>query len=70
MSIPVAPNQLEPELERFGHSAFLLTVSDNETSHVAHMAFRFENGSIYCPISKTAARNIENRPSGGPVATL
>ena len=62
MSIPVAPNQLEPELERFGHSAFLLTVSDNETSHVAHMAFRFENGSIYCPISKTAARNIENRP--------
>ena len=51
MSIPVAPNQLEPELERFGHSAFLLTVSDNETSHVAHMTFRFENGSIYCPIS-------------------
>ena len=62
MSIPVDPNQLETELERFGHSAFLLTVRDNETSHVAHMTFRFENDSIYCPISKTAASNIENRP--------
>ncbi len=61
MSIPVDPNQLEVELERFGHSAFLLTVRDDETSHVAHMTFRFQNDSIYCPISKTAARNVANR---------
>ena len=61
MSIPVDPNQLEVELERFGHSAFLHTLRDDETSHVAHMTFRFEEGSIYCPISKTAARNVENR---------
>lgn len=64
MSIPVEPSQLEAELERFGYSAFLLTVSDDETSHVAHMTFRVENDSIYCPISKTAARNVENRPKG------
>ena len=61
MSIPVDPSQLETELVQFGYSAFLLTVRDDQTSHVAHMTFRFKNDNIYCPISKTAARNVEKR---------
>ena len=63
MSIPVDPTKLGEELEKFGHSAFLLTVSDDDTSHVAHMTFRLQQGDLYCPISKTAARNIEARPN-------
>jgi len=61
MSIPVDPSQLETELAQFGYSAFLLTVRDDETSHVAHMTFRVENDNMYCPISKTAAGNVEKR---------
>ena len=61
MSIPVDPSQLETELVQFGYSAFLLTVRDDQTSHVAHMTFRFKNDNIYCPISKTAARNVVKR---------
>ena len=62
MSIPVDPSELEHELNRFGRAAFLLTVSDDHTSHVAHMTLRFQEGALYCPISKTAARNVEARP--------
>ncbi len=62
MSIPVDPSQLETELERYGYSAFLLTVRDDETSHVAHMTFRFDQGNLRCAVSRTAARNVEQRP--------
>ena len=62
MSISVDPGQLEAELERYGYSAFLLTVRDDETSHVAHMTFRFDQGNLRCPISRSAARNVEQRP--------
>ena len=62
MSIPVEPDQLEAELERYGYSAFLLTVRDDETTHVAHMTFRFDQGNLRCPTSRSAARNIEQRP--------
>ena len=63
MSIPVDPTKLGEELEKFGHSAFLLTVRDDDTSHVAHMTFRLQQGDLYCPISKTAARNVQVRPN-------
>ncbi|MED5173998.1 MAG: pyridoxamine 5'-phosphate oxidase family protein [Actinomycetota bacterium] len=62
MSIPVDPNQLETELERFGRSAFLLTVCDDQTSHVAHMTLSSEEGILRCPVSRTAARNVAHRP--------
>ena len=62
MSIPVEPDQLEAELERYGYSAFLLTVRDDETTHVAHMTFRFDQGNLRCPISSSAARNVGQRP--------
>ena len=55
MSIPVDPSQLETELVQFGYSAFLLTVRDDQTSHVAHMTFRFENDNIYCPIKQDSS---------------
>ena len=63
MSIPVDPTKLGEELEKFGHSAFLLTVRDDDTPHVAHMTFRLQQGDLYCPISKTAARNVQVRPN-------
>ena len=62
MSIPVDPSQLETELERYGYSGFLLSVSDDCTSHVAHMTFRFDQGNLRCAVSRTAARNVEQRP--------
>jgi hypothetical protein len=62
MSIPVEPDQLQAELERYGYSAFLLTVRDDETTHVAHMTFRFDQGNLRCPTSRSAARNVEQRP--------
>ena len=62
MRIPVDPGQLETELKRYGYSAFLLTVSDDQTSHVAHMTFRVDQGTLRCPVSRTAARNVDQRP--------
>ena len=62
VSIPVDPSQLETELERYGYSGFLLSVSDDCTSHVAHMTFRFDQGNLRCAVSRTAARNVEQRP--------
>ncbi len=46
MSIPVDPSKLGEELEKFGNSAFLLTVSDDDTSHVAHMTFRLQQNVV------------------------
>jgi hypothetical protein len=63
MSIPVAVDQIAAELERFGHSAYVLTVRDDATPHVAHVTFALVDGVLRCPASRTAARNVADRPT-------
>ncbi len=62
MSIPVDVAQLGDELERFGPSAYVLTVRDDATPHVAHVTFSLVDGELRCPASRTAARNVADRP--------
>ena len=61
MSIPVDPTKLGEELKV--RPLLLLTVSDDDTSHVAHMTFRLQQDDLYCPISKNSGANIEARPN-------
>lgn len=63
MSIPVDVSQLAAELERFGASAYVLTVRDDATPHVAHVTFTLDEGVLRCPASRTAARNVADRPT-------
>jgi len=63
MSIPVDVSQLATELERFGASAYVLTVRDDSTPHVAHVTFTLRDGALRCGASRTAARNVADRPT-------
>ncbi len=63
MSIPVDVSQLAAELERFGASAYVLTVRDDSTPHVAHVTFTLQDGALRCGASRTAARNVADRPT-------
>ena len=63
MSIPVDVQQLGVELDRYGPSAFVLTVRDDATPHVAHVSLTLVDGELRCPASRTAARNVADRPS-------
>lgn len=63
MSIPVDVSQLAAELVRFGPSAYVLTVRDDATPHVAHVTFTLVDGCLRCPASRTAARNVADRPT-------
>ena len=62
MSIPVEISQLELELRKFGFSAFLLTVREDATSHVAHMSFELVDDELRCAVSRTAAKNVQTQP--------
>jgi hypothetical protein len=63
MSIPVDVSKLAVELDRYGASAFVLTVRDDSTPHVAQVTLSVEGGTLRCPASRTAARNVVDRPS-------
>lgn len=63
MSIPVDVSQLAAELERFGAAAYVLTVRDDATPHVAHVTFTLVDGALRCAASRTAARNVVDRPT-------
>lgn len=68
MSIPVDVTQLAAEMERYGASAYVLTVRDDATPHVAHVTFQLVDGALpdgklRCPASRTAARNVADRPT-------
>lgn len=63
MSIPVEVDQIASEMNRYGASAFVVTVRDDGTPHIAHVTLETEDGALTCPASRTAALNVAERPS-------
>ena len=63
MSIPVEVDQIAAEMDRYGASAFVVTVRDDGTPHIAHVTFGAADGVLTCPASRTAALNVAERPS-------
>ncbi len=62
MSIIVEVEKLGEEMERFGYQAYLLSVSDDSTAHIAHLTFSLTDGALRCGASRTAAGNVKERP--------
>ncbi len=62
MSIEVDVSKLGVELERFGAQAYLLSVKDDATAHIAHLTFSLADGQLRCGASRTAAANVAERP--------
>jgi hypothetical protein len=62
MSIPVDIDQIVVEMDRFGRSAYVLTVRDDATPHIAHVTFDMVDGRLRCGASRTAAANVAARP--------
>lgn len=63
MSIPVEVDQIATEMERFGTAAYVLTVRDDATPHIAHVSLTVVDGTLRCAASRTAARNVVDRPT-------
>jgi hypothetical protein len=62
MSISVPLNELGSQMERYGMSAYLLTVNENSTTHIANQTFRIVNSKLECPLSRSAEQNITLHP--------
>ena len=63
MSIPVEPADIGNQLERFGAAAYVLTVRDDATPHIAHLAMRLDGDVLRCGASRSAAANVVSRPN-------
>ena len=62
MSISVPLNELGSQMEKYGMSAYLLTVNENITTHIANQTFSIVNSKLECPLSRSAERNITMHP--------
>ena len=62
MSISVQLNELGSQMERYGMSAYLLTVNENITTHIANQTFSIVNSKLECPLSRSAERNVALHP--------
>ncbi|WP_420443873.1 pyridoxamine 5'-phosphate oxidase family protein [Candidatus Poriferisodalis sp.] len=63
MSIPVEPADVGNQMEHFGAAAYVLTVRDDATPHIAHLAMRLDGEVLRCGASRSAAANVAQRPS-------
>lgn len=63
MSIPVAPGDIGKQMEQFGNAAYVLTVRDDATPHIAHLAMRLDGDVLRCGASRSAAANVAQRPT-------
>ena len=63
MSIPVEPADVGKQMERFGTAAYVLTVRDDATPHIAHLDLRLDGDVLRCGASRSAAANVAQRPS-------
>ena len=63
MSIPVAPADIGLQMESFGAEAYLVTVRDDATPHVAHLVMRLDGEVLRCAASRSAAANVAERPN-------
>ena len=62
MSISVPLNELGSQIEKYGMSAYLLTVNENSTTHIANQTLSIVNSKLECPLSRSAERNITLHP--------
>jgi hypothetical protein len=62
MSISVQLDELGSQMERYGMSAYLLTVNENITTHIANQTFSIVNSKLECPLSRSAERNVALHP--------
>ncbi|WP_420626464.1 pyridoxamine 5'-phosphate oxidase family protein [Candidatus Poriferisodalis sp.] len=63
MSIPVELADIGNQMERFGIAAYVLTVRDDATPHIAHLAMRLDGDVLRCGASRSAAANVADRPN-------
>ncbi len=63
MSIPVEPADIGKQMEQFGNAAYVLTVRDDATPHIAHLAMRLDGDVLRCGASRSAAANVAQRPT-------
>lgn len=63
MSIPVEPGDIGKQMEQFGNAAYVLTVRDDATPHIAHLAMRLDGEVLRCGASRSAAANVAQRPT-------
>ena len=63
MSIPVEPADIGKQMEQFGTAAYVLTVRDDATPHIAHLDMRLDGDVLRCGASRSAAANVEQRPT-------
>ena len=62
MSISVQLDELGSQMEKYGMSAYLLTVNENITTHIANQTFSIVNSKLECPLSRSAERNVALHP--------
>ena len=63
MSIPVEPAEIGDQMEQFGMTAYVLTVRDDATPHIAHLDMRLDGDVLRCGASRSAASNVAQRPN-------
>ena len=61
MSIPVEPADIGSQMEQFGTAAYVLTVRDDATPHIAHLDMRLDGEVLRCGASRSAAANVAQR---------
>ncbi|WP_419945853.1 hypothetical protein [Candidatus Poriferisodalis sp.] len=63
MSIGVEPADIGKQMEQFGTAAYVLTVRDDATPHIAHLDIRLDGDMLRCGASRSAAANVAQRPT-------
>lgn len=63
MSIPVEPADIGKQMEQFGTAAYVLTVRDDATPHIAHLDMRLDGDVLRCGAGRSAAANVAQRPT-------
>lgn len=62
MSIPVAVEDLEDTVSRYGSATFLMTTSDDGRPHATHVTVSVEGARLTCELGRRTARNGQARP--------
>ena len=61
MSIPVGLDELAAQIDVFGSTPYLLTVSDDGRAHAVSVAVAWSDGGLSCNVGKRTAANAANR---------
>lgn len=62
MSIPVAVSEIGEQMERFGHSAFVISASSEGHPHLIDLTLSYDGETFGALAGNTCARNVRERP--------